>query len=425
MGGFHSITATYSGDPTFGSSMSDTPANLNVAEASTIVTVASSADPTVLGQTVVFSVTISAPASGETGTVQFVDNGFMIGSGAVSGGQATFQTGSLTLGTHPITAVYEGDDDFVGSSSTNTVTQTVNQASTLTDLTSNHDPGLVGQAVTYTATVAVDAPGSGSPTGTVSVSDGGGPIPTCQGLVLPPAPPLEVTCSRQYDTSAAQSVTATYSGDASFTGSAAVMGENIAPVSTTTSVVSSPPASTSGQSVTFTATVAPTTGTALPDGTVTFSAKGTALGSSTLSTSDGVTTATMLLTTLPVGSNSVIASYGGSADFLASSSASAATVTVSRASTTLGLLASANPSTPGQPVTLTATLFPTTGSGETGVVTFSDDGARIGTSRILNGQATLNVFTLPAGNDVITADYAGDDNFIGSSTTSPLTQMVG
>ena len=220
MGGLHSITATYNGDRPSAPARPSAPVNLNVAEAPTIVTVASSADSTVVGQAVVFTVTISSSAPGETGTVQFVDNGFMIGSGTVSGGQATFQTESLTLGAHPITAVYEGDDDFVGSSSTNTVIQTINPASTSTEVTSSHDPGVVGQTVAYTATVAVDAPGSGTPTGSVSFSDGGSPIPTCQGLALPPAPPLEVTCSQAYGTNGGHSITATYSGDADFTASA-------------------------------------------------------------------------------------------------------------------------------------------------------------------------------------------------------------
>ena len=238
MGGLHSITATYSGDPDFGSSSSDPPVHLNVAEAPTIVTVASSADSAVLGQAVRLHRHDQLLGPGETGTVQFVDNGIMIGSGTVSGGQATFQTGSLTLGAHPMTAVYEGDDDFVGSSSTNTVIQTIDQASTSTEVTSSHDPVLVGQTVAYTATVAVDAPGSGTPTGSVSFSDGGSPIPTCQGLALPPAAPLEVTCSQAYDTNAGHSITATYSGDADFTGSAGAMAETVSPVSTTTSVVS-------------------------------------------------------------------------------------------------------------------------------------------------------------------------------------------
>jgi hypothetical protein len=324
-----------------------------------------------------------------------------------------------------MTAVYEGDDDFVGSSSTNTVIQTINQASSSTEVSSSDDPVLVGQPVAYTATVAVDAPGSGTPTGSVSFSDGGSPIPTCQGLALPPGPPLSVTCSQAYDTNVGHRITATYSGDADFTASTGNTAETVSPVSTSTTVVSSPSASTSGQSVTLTASVAPTSGTAIPDGTVTFSVNGTALGSSTLSSADGVTSASMLITTLPVGSDSVVATYGGGAGFLASSSTSAATVAVSRASTTLGLIGSADPSAPGRPVTLTATVFPTTGSGETGVVTFYDDGARIGTSRVSNGQATLNVFTAPAGDDPITADYTGDHNFIGSSTATTLSQLVG
>ena len=330
MGGLHSITAAYSGDQTFGSSSSDPPVNLSVAEAPTIVTVASSADSAVLGQAVAFSVSIRSSASGETGTVQFVDNGIMIGSSTVSGGQATFQTGSLALGAHPITAVYEGDDDFVGSSSTNTVTVAIDRASTSTDLTSSDDPALVGQTVEYTATVAVEAPGSGSPTGSVSFSDDGSPIPTCQGLALPAAPPLEATCSQVFGTTATHSVTATYSGDAGFTGSAGTMAENVSPVPTTTSVTPSPSASTSGQSVTLTATVAPTSGTAMPEGSVTFTVNGTKLGSSTLSTTDGVTSTSMLLTTLPLGSDSVGASFSGSAGFLPSSSASAATVRVTQ-----------------------------------------------------------------------------------------------
>ncbi len=424
MGGLHSITATYNGDPNFGSSSSSQPVMLNVAEAAATVMLASSSDESVVGQAVVFTVTISSSASGETGTVQFADNGVSIGSGTVSGGQATFETDALALGPHPITAVYEGDDDFVGSSSTNTITQTVNPASTSADVTSSQDPGVVGQTVAYTATVVVGAPGSGTPTGTVSFNDGGSPVPTCQSLALPPTPPLAVTCSQAYGTNAGHSITATYSGDANFTTSAGTLTESVVPVSTTTTLLPSPAASTSGQSVTLSATVTPTSGAADAEGSVTFTADGTALGTSTLSTTDGVTSASMLVTTLPVGSDSVTASYGGGAGFLASSSDNATAVTVTRASTTLGIFDSANPSTAGQPLALTATVFPTTGSGETGAVTFFDNGNRIGTDLISNGQATLTC-TLPAGDEAITASYAGDGDFIGSTTPAPLSQLVG
>ena len=164
---------------------------------------------------------------------------------------------------------------------------------------------------------------------------------------------------------------------------------------------------------------------AVPDGTVTFSVNGDVLGTSTLNTTDRVTSASMLTTTLPVGSDSVLASFDGNADFVASVSTSAATVTVGRSPTTLGLLSSVNPTPIGQATTFTATVFPTTGSGETGVITFFADGSRIGTGQVEHGQATLVISTLSAGDHAITATYAGDGEFVGSASPAPLTQSAG
>jgi hypothetical protein len=352
--------------------------------------------------------------------VQFDDNGSLIGAGPVSGGQATIATSSLALGSHPITAIYEGDDNFVGGSSADTIVQTVVPAATSTDVTSAHNPGLVGETIAYTAMVAVTAPGSGSPTGTVSFSDGGTPIPSCQGLALPSVGPPAATCAQAYDSVAAQDIRADYSGDSSFTASAGSVQENVSPVSTTIALASSPAASTSGQSVALTATVAPTSGAANPDGAVTFTLNGNPLGTSVVSTIDGVTSASMVLTTLPNGSDPVMATYSGSAAFLPSSSTGAVVVTVTKASTTLGLLAASNPSTPGHPVILTATVFPTTGSGETGLVTFYDNGHTMGTGSVTNGQVTLTAFTSLTGDDSLTAEYSGDAKFVGSTTATPL-----
>ncbi len=97
---------------------------------------------------------------------------------------------------------------------------------------------------------------------------------------------------------------------------------------------------------------------------------------------------------------------------------------MSRAPTTLGLGSSANPSTLGQPVTITASVFPATGSGETGTVTFLYDGAVIGSGSVSNGQATLTTATLPLGTGSVTATYGGDGNFTGSATTAPWSQEV-
>src|SRR3989442_4712289 len=84
---------------------------------------------------------------------------------------------------------------------------------------------------------------------------------------------------------------------------------------TTTTVVPSANPSVSGQSVTFTATVSVNSpgsaAVANPSGTVTFKDGLTTLGTGTLSTSGGVTTASFGNGTLSTASHSITASYGG------------------------------------------------------------------------------------------------------------------
>jgi hypothetical protein len=74
-------------------------------------------------------------------------------------GQASFTTSTLTVGTHPITAVYAATLDFNGVTSAvlNQVIQAVALASTVT-LTSSVNPSVVGQPVTFTAAASVPGP---------------------------------------------------------------------------------------------------------------------------------------------------------------------------------------------------------------------------------------------------------------------------
>ena len=92
----------------------------------TTTAVTSNSNPSLFGQQVTFTATVSGSGSTPTGTVTFKDGGTSIGTGELTGGTtATFTpSSSLTLGTHTITAVYGGDTNFSGSTS-NTVTQTV------------------------------------------------------------------------------------------------------------------------------------------------------------------------------------------------------------------------------------------------------------------------------------------------------------
>ena len=370
---------------------------------------------------------VVTPSSGSnpSGLVTFSADGTALGSSPVTtaGGvtSAALDVSSLPLGSQSLTAAYDGDVRF-GASVSPALVQVIDPDATSVAITPSSSSVEPGQTVTYTATVSSTA--TGTPTGAVSFTDDGEPIVGCQSLGLPSSTPRQVTCTQTAGTVATHSIVATYSGDTHFLTATGTLAEDVAPMSTTTSVVVSPSAPTYGESVTLTSTVAPTSGTTDPGGTVTFSVNGTMLGSSMLTTSSGVTTASMLVTTLPVGSDFVTASFDGGDGFLASSSGAPAHVVVSRTPTSLGLFTSGTPTPPAQPVTFTATIFPTTGSGETGTVTFFDNGVAIGTSSVSNGQATLSATGLPAGTDPITAGYGGDGDFVGSVTSGGLPQVV-
>ncbi len=79
----------------------------------------SSANPSVLGQPVTFTATVSslagAPPDGET--VQFVMGSTVLGSATLNGGVAQFTTSALTAGKHTVVANYEGDTNYVASKS--------------------------------------------------------------------------------------------------------------------------------------------------------------------------------------------------------------------------------------------------------------------------------------------------------------------
>ena len=100
----------------------------------------------------------------------FKDGSLVIGTGTLSGGTATLTVANLSLGLHSLTATYEGDSNFMSSTSS-PLTQTVNQGTTLTDLISSINPSIFGNPVIFTANV-VTATGSGSPTGLVIFRDG-------------------------------------------------------------------------------------------------------------------------------------------------------------------------------------------------------------------------------------------------------------
>jgi len=166
-----------------------------------------------------------------------------------------------------------------------------------------------------------------------------------------------------------------------------------------------------GSSVTLTATVAPSTAT----GSVQFLKGATLLGSASIVSGQ----AQMSLSTLPVGSNPIIAVYSGDANYLSSTS-TPVTQIVYKTGTSVALASSVNPSASGQSVTFTAIVSPNWVSG---TVQFLDGATVLGTVTTTSGVAALSLSSLSAGTHSITAVYSGDAN-IATSTSAVLTQTV-
>jgi hypothetical protein len=380
------------------------------------------------GQEVTLTATVASAdpsvTTTPTGAVQFFSGktstnpGTNVGSASLaSDGTAIVNTPSLPLGSNPITAVYSGDLNFTTSTSSipSAPTVTVAQASTTTALTASPSSGSVGASVTLTATVTATSPGSGTPTGTVQFFNGTTSLGTAT---------LDTNGTGTLTTTTlpvgTNSITAKYDGDTNFLTSTSPAQTVTITQPTTTTLVASQNELVFGQPVTFTATVAPTSGTLMPTGTVAFLNGTTTLGTGVLN--NGV--ATFTTSALPVAANSITAQYSGNST-LTSSTSSATTVTVMQDSTTTELTTSPNPSSVGQSVTLTATVTAKSpGSGiPAGGVSFMSGSTTLGTAILnSNGVATTTTTNIPVGTNTITAQYAGNANFFGSNDT--LTQTV-
>ncbi len=220
----------------------------------------------VVGQTETVAATVApvSPGTGTpTGTVSFSDGGATpLCTGTLD--QSTPDTASCSYtysgpqsSPDNVTAAYGSDSNYASSTSSATPV-TVNQDGTTTSNPSASNggnpanPAVVGEPVTLSSTVTVNAPGSGSPTGTVSFADGPGPLCSASldgttgvaSCSYTPAAPTTV---------AGDSINATYGGDTNDAGSVGTTAEVVNQDSTKTVLASSPSSPIVGQQVTYTA----------------------------------------------------------------------------------------------------------------------------------------------------------------------------
>jgi len=430
--GEHTIVAHYLGDGEFVDSTDEVIQVVN--KAPTKVTVESSSPTSVYGQPVTLTATVSvvAPGSGNpSGMITFKDGATVLGTVPVdssTGEQASITTSTLSVAQHAIVATYSGDDSFLASSGS--TTQTVHRAQTSTLVTSSANPAQTGQGVKFTAVVTPVAPGAGNPTGTVVFTVNGATLGSPVALVGGTA----TSSSFASLTPGTYTIRATFSGDGNFVGSAGLLdqgtGQNVTKGATSTDLASGPDPAAYGDTVTFTATVsavAPATGH--PSGVVRFWEGSVLLGASSLAPAGGANSAqaTFASSTLATGSHSIRAEYVGNFNF--DGSMATTSQSIERVATVTGIESSANPSTFGDTVTLTAVVADTSAAAgdPTGTVTFTEGSTALGTAPIstVGGrqQASLTVSGLHAGSHEVVAAYSGSATFA-PSTSAPFTQYV-
>lgn len=431
--GQHSVVASYNNanDPAHGASTSS-PLVESVLEG-TAVSLASSANPAVVGQSVTFTANVASLGGGlaPTGTIVFYDGSAVLAAPAIGAtGAAWYATATLANGLHRIVAVYSGSPGGEVEASTSPAIEEDVQALSSISVSSSANPSTYGLAVTFTATVVSSA--TSPATGTVNFLDNGASIGSAMLAGNPAAAALTIASL----SAGMHRITAVYAGDGKnqpSSSSASPLSQTVAQAQTVTAISVAPASGVAGEQEIFTATVALAQGSAPLAGTVDFASGTTLLGSASLNAS-GVAAISL---TLAAGNYPLVASYEGNANALGSASNLPACSVVSPAvcsgsgpllytvfpdlTQTVLVVSPAN-AVAASPVAFTATVT-TAGLALTGSVNFLANGIVIGTAALNGGTASFTDSSLPAGSYTVTAEYLGNAN-AAVSTSAGVSETV-
>jgi len=270
------------------------------------------------------------------------------------------------------------------------------KGSTCTTLTSSVSLSTLGQFVTFAAMVTA---GGDGPTGTVTLNDGPTVLGTATLNSSGQATFVPVTLS-----AGTHSIFASYSGDSNFLpSSSAALPQTVLAVPTVT-FTGAPPSAV--YQSTFTVSAAASDGT-----TAVITASGACAILGNLVTMTSGTGTCNLTATWPALNN------------FTGATASQSTTALKAASMTTITSSSPNPSAPGQAVTVGVTV---TGPGSpTGLVTISATTGESCSGLLMAGGGSCSLVFLTAGSRLLTANYVGDTNFVGSSSAGVAQSVVG
>jgi hypothetical protein len=164
-----------------------------------------------VGELVTFAVDVIPSAGGPTptGTVQIIANGSssVCTASLDVTGSVTCSSNILVSGNVGLIAEYLGDVNYLSAQST-PMMYSVWRANTTISMSNSPGPSVVNEPVSFTAVVSNTGPaGAGSPTGSVTFSDG---ADSCTATSAP------WSCSIAFTSVGSKNVTAAYSGDANF-----------------------------------------------------------------------------------------------------------------------------------------------------------------------------------------------------------------
>jgi len=477
--GTDSIAFSYDGDANYSPAQTNFNETVSKAATRTSATVSPSATSITatvsIDETNVSSRTFALPGASAgtpnpSGTVQFLNGTTVIGTAplAPSGlfqSAATLKVTQSFPSSDVLTAVYNGDANYTGSTSPPATIPTL--APVAISVQSSANPSTFAEPVTLTIMVAPATAGTTMPTGTVQASVLGSDVlgtatldsAGSASITIPPQIPSASPVLWWGLAAGANNITLTYSGDANFASGQATWKQTVNQAATATKVMFAPVPSPSNEAVLI-ATVsidepsvsktdfripAPGNQGTSPTGTVSFYDGTTLLGTGQLSPGSVLFEATALFTTKTIPS-SIQAVYAGDTNYTGSTSPTAGNGNGTAAVT---LQSSAGTNLYGAALTIVATVTPLVAGGPTptGTVQFFDGAQNLGWVAALDagGQGTLkfpeplatplvctagacpppeDALVLGAGSHSITAQYSGDANYAAATSATPLTQQI-
>ncbi len=248
--GSHQVVASYPGNSNFKASTSAPTALASAMGTPTVVAIPS-VNPATYGAAETLTATVTGSGLTPTGTITFVDGTKQLGAGVLnSSGTAKYSIATLSAGSHSITATYAGDSNYAGATSaavaltvavpTGTVASTLTATPSATTINSQ-------QADTVTVTVA-GAAGQSVPTGVVALTSGS--FSAVQPLA---SGATSFAIAAGTLNNGANTLTATYSGDAVYASSTATTTVTVTAIVIT---VSAPSTVSPGTSATANITLA-------------------------------------------------------------------------------------------------------------------------------------------------------------------------